>query len=540
MSRERLAPAAVLCALLLSGLLLYAWNLATLPPFGGYDDDGHLHYVATLLEDGRLPHPLEGWSTFHPPLYYALVALLSQGSAPVWQPARIGALSALAILAVAGLAFLSIRRLGHPLAGAAVAAALLLFTPCVQLAATMIGNEALAAGFCALALTGLLRLQRDPRDLRAAALVGVSLGLALATKGSALIVAAAAPVPFLRRGLDRGCLRAAALCAGLLLLLAGPVYLRNLALTGNLLPMTRGRPLVALNEQRLTIRERRATDYLWLDPAVLSNPLVPATGAPRGLNPHMTNVWGLAYASTWFDAHALRVSRLDRETAQGLGRWLLALGLVPTGLMLTGFGLALRELATKGSASREAPLTVAFGAGLLAFVAFTARVPTTAAVKGAYLLPVALPAAVFFARGVATLPPLARGVALLGSSLAAAAAALAFTNGVLLPVAGEAERARTHASPRLAAVAETLDAASAGRWRRIQAQPTPAGVLVWRLEAFGYAPVTAARLAHWCGYVESAMQHHLPGRRWQAVFEQAPEPRPDGRLPAAAGPWSCP
>lgn len=524
MPSERRSSLALGGAVLAAAFACYAWNLATLPPLTGYDADGHMHYVATLLDEGRLPHPLEGWSSFHPPLYHLLVAWIAAGSVPVWNPIAIGSLSALAALAIGAVAFGVLRRREAPPSVAAVATGLLLFNPCVMLAATTVGNEALGAAFCALALAALVGLQRDPRSLRLAAGAGVALGLALATKSSALLIVPACAVPFLRRDADRRCLRAAALLAGAALLLAAPVYLRNLALTGTPLPMTRERPLVALNEQALTIRERRVSDYLWIDPGALVDPLVSDPDAARRMNPHMTSVWGLAYASAWFDAHGLRVAQLDRQTALLAGRWLLALGVVPTALLLLGFARAVSDLASRGSAARDAPLPVAASSALLGFVAFTARVPTTAAVKAAYLLPVALCAPVFFARGVSMLGPTGRRIALWLCSAAGIAAALLLSGGVLLPIHGE--RDTRSMPPRLAAAAAEIDAASAGRWRGIRLEQAPDGGLVWQLEAFAYSPVSAPRLSVWCEYLDRAMQRHLPRRRWSAVISQEGQPEP--------------
>ena len=52
----------------------YAWNAWTVTPLTGYDAPGHAAYVYGILEEGRLPDPYQGWSTFHPPLYYLLGA----------------------------------------------------------------------------------------------------------------------------------------------------------------------------------------------------------------------------------------------------------------------------------------------------------------------------------------------------------------------------------------------------------------------------------------------------------------------------------
>src|SRR5439155_23495287 len=44
------------------------------PALHGYDSFGHVTYIWYLLKTGNLPTASEGWSFFHPPLYYALCA----------------------------------------------------------------------------------------------------------------------------------------------------------------------------------------------------------------------------------------------------------------------------------------------------------------------------------------------------------------------------------------------------------------------------------------------------------------------------------
>ena len=67
-----LAPKISLCLLLIAAAAQYTWNAFTVTPLAGYDAGGHAGYLLTIVEEGRLPHPLEGWATFHPPLYYPL------------------------------------------------------------------------------------------------------------------------------------------------------------------------------------------------------------------------------------------------------------------------------------------------------------------------------------------------------------------------------------------------------------------------------------------------------------------------------------
>ena len=64
-------------ALLLAASAHWAWNASALEPLCcGYDAPGHAGYVYTVAVEHRLPDPLEGWSTFHPPLYYLADAVV--------------------------------------------------------------------------------------------------------------------------------------------------------------------------------------------------------------------------------------------------------------------------------------------------------------------------------------------------------------------------------------------------------------------------------------------------------------------------------
>jgi len=422
-------------------LCQWAWNASSLPPLRGYDAIGHAAYVETIASEGRLPHPLEAWSTFHPPFYYlsgALVWRLTESLGPGAVLWGLRALSGAAWLAIGVGSFLLVRMLGQPRGVAALAASLALFVPCSQMASTMLGNEAFGAGLAALALLFVMRLQRDPRDQLAALGASLFAGLALATKYTGLFVAVAAVVPFLRRDLDVRMLRAALLGLAVAACVAGPVYVRNVALTGSVVPMTREREPMRGLESILIVRERRWQDYVWLDPRVLRRPKLHRSSeqlrreGPE-LNPVMANVWSLTLASAWFDAHGVRFSQQDSRPGSALARaasLLLLLGLVPTALVGLGLVAAAREVAKAGTRSPGAPLVVMAAAAVTTFVAFSWRAPSTAALKASYLLPLAAPAAVFYAGGLSQLGPRLRGLCIGLSVAAAAAAALVFADGL--------------------------------------------------------------------------------------------------------------
>ena len=440
----------VIWCLLLLALALYSWNAITVTPLSGYDAGGHAGYILTLLEEHRLPHPLEGWSTFHPPAYYLLAAAVWAPLAPLGATvlcAGLRAISVLSILAAAVVLYRLLAARGVALGPSAVAVALVLFLPCSQLTGTMLGNEALGVAFASLALPGVLELQRSPGRLGAAVRAGLFTGLALATKFTGLFVAAACIVPFLRRGLDRRAVGAAALLAVTVAAIAGPVYLRNTLLVGSPIPMTRDQKGPAVWwENYSVIRERRLGDYLGFPLSLFRRPtMLLRIGEVPGqrYNEAMINVWGAAYVSFWYDAFVHRIPYHFRRRGHEVwaGPLLTGLGLVPTGLMLLGLALCTRDILRGGLRTPEAPLVLMTGVGLAVFVAFTARAPSLVAAKGSYLLPLLVPAGLFFARGVEALPGRLRHAALVLSASAALASAIVFTSGLVFqPASGAAVR----------------------------------------------------------------------------------------------------
>lgn len=445
--RERVSPRAVFLLVLVLAAGLYGWNAGAQRGFWGYDEGGHAAYALSIRETGALPQPLSGWSTFHPPVYYLLSAATWALVEPIGPRAALAGLrfwSALGILAAAGAVFVLARGQVRSAWLALAAGAIVLCVPVAQLAATMVGNEALAAGLTALALVPLVSLQQDPSRLRSAAWAGLLAGLALATKFTGAWVLAACAVPFLRPGLDARALRALGVCFGVALLVAGPFYARNLATTGTLVPMTRTLEPMKRMEERLVREPRRWTDYVvvpWTCGVYPYVTVVVEGGVWAGLNPAMQSVPCLAYAGLWFDPFGLRATRRDPREGLGWGTGLLYAGLVPTVLVVLGFGFALvRSVQSRGRA-REAPLVVVAVLSVASYVVFTWLAPSLGAAKASYLLPALAPAGVFFAAGCQLLGPAVRRVALAVSLGAALLAVYVFTTGtVFAPTDAAASR----------------------------------------------------------------------------------------------------
>jgi 4-amino-4-deoxy-L-arabinose transferase-like glycosyltransferase len=415
-----------------------AWNVSYGARLTGFDAPGHMGYVLTILREHRLPHPTEGWSTFHPPLYYAVAAAVWAALEPLGSRAVLDGIRSIGALASLGAGVVThhlVRRLGATREVALVATALVLFVPCVQMSATMEGNEAFAAGVAALGLPSLLSLQADPRNVRAALLAGLFAGLAAISKYTGLALVVACAVPFLRADLDRAMLRALVALGFVFALVALPVYGRNVAVAGTPFPLTRTREPMYTAERVQILRPRRVLDYFtvyldnFLRPSVFQLRHLPASF--RNRNRSMTSVPGLLYASFWYDPFAHRIPIQYHRDGIRSGPTMLALGLVPTVLMIAGFFVATWRTMTRRLRAPEAPLVAMACAGVAMLVLHTWTAQSTASVKGTYLLQLAPAAGVFFANGAMLLRGRWRLAALAASLVAAAAAVVVFTEGVL-------------------------------------------------------------------------------------------------------------
>ena len=147
----------------------------------------------------------------------------------------------------------------------------------------------------------------------------------------------------------------------------------------------------------------------------------------------MTNIWGLAYASVWYDVFGHRIPLRFHRDGVWSGPALTSLALVPTSIMVLGFFVALREAVRRRGRSDDAPLVAMWCAGFASFASFTWWAPSAVAVKASYLLSLAVPGAVFFARGVMLLHGWPRAAVLLVSVAVVAMAAAIFTNGLVFP-----------------------------------------------------------------------------------------------------------
>jgi tetratricopeptide (TPR) repeat protein len=402
-------------ASLIAAIGLRLWNALAGPMLYGYDGWAHVAYVLFLDQYQAIPYADQGWSFFHPPVYYALGALIAQtddGDTLARGLALLGSAASLGLAALAGWLVARGRdeRLRDSRA-ACIGFTGVAFLPVLIYTAPMPGNELAAAFLAATALCVFLanELRRSPAwtlDLAA----GVLAGLALLTKVSAVVplaaVAAAAALRALRKPARGAALRAllprAALALFALLVIAGPYYARNVATFGTPLVTSHDHPRVKAVEASQPPGERTVMDFIRpLGWTVWRDSSFDSPGVLR-------SVWGSVYLNTWFDTY--RASQFTRWTAFAaddypIHRWTLAfalLGVIPTGFALLGATQMLRRAWRDPDATIDATLSLVAFASLAFFAGFAYRIPTFAAVKASYLLALSLPWGWALASGLET------------------------------------------------------------------------------------------------------------------------------------------
>lgn len=397
-------PSAMSNSLLVSALFLVAaalrvHNAWLALPLSGYDGPFHAANIGIILFEGRLPLPHEGWSTFHPPFYYAVSAFL-------WKllPAGLsahGVLFALRLLNVAaglalGLAvYLACRRVlpARPRV-ALCASALALFLPMQLGPSYLVGNEmfgAALAGGCILLLLAGLDAARPRWALPA---LGVLLGLAALTKFNTLVVLATVGLALTARGFARHgptprALVEVAAVFSLAALVAGWYFAWNQQRYGR--PILMQNEIVSAQMSRSGYGPPRAlaeylsprADILLLDPKVMLRPA-------RDDVPQRKAVWPVTFGTIWFDLHFSMIHASHPRAR--IAAWpLYACGAIFTVLAIVGARSMLRAGRGEALPRPGQVLVVALLLALTSYVLFTWRVATYSALKGVYLSPALLP-----------------------------------------------------------------------------------------------------------------------------------------------------
>ncbi len=384
----------VVTALLALGAAQRVWNVEHYPVFMGIDAKGNWEYIELLLRDFTLPPLDAGWSTAHPPFFYAMGAalgLLLHASDPEILGRLLTLLcAAIGLAAVAATAWLANRSPAGSARRSALATALLLFLPVHISMSAMLSEEILTSALVSFTLVGLTAEMARPEFARSTmlrpALLGAVAGLALLTKLSAAMLIAAAGLALLgeapRRGIDRA-LRSVVAFGVSAALTGGWFYARNLWRFGVLYPHGLSSHAVMFE---MPPGSRGLGDYLSFPAAAFS--------AAHATDPALLHsVWGTTYASLWFDPHR-HFLPLASDGLTRIAPLILVLALVPTAAFGVGLWHGIRRAWSEKSGTDR--LLVGLVVSMLGgYVAFTFRNPWFVTVKGSFLLGLATPFAIY-------------------------------------------------------------------------------------------------------------------------------------------------
>ncbi len=450
MSRASLTTALVVA--FAAGIGVRVWNASLFPLMRGYDAFAHFGYVWFLAAEGRVPDPTAGWQFFQPPAYYVWMLAFWEWLAAIDPMVRLRLATAVVAAATAVPAWVAMRAASRSTGGSQAAglaaAAFTLFLPVHLYSAGFLGNEAFCAVLSSVVLALALSVLERPTALRCAAL-GVAAGVAMLSKFTAIVVVAAGIGAVVldalrRRDLASGAVRAG-IAAAAMLAVCGWFYGRNVVEYGNPFQMSREKLFLSHIEDSQLQGRRSLAEYVLFDPLILYRPQWPRGLSLDGRRPEGSEPSALResvptglYANTWFDGFGgfvlPRVT--DSELSRRAGQLLLTLGMIPTLLVLAGLVSGLRRLVREGWDDGIVLMLLATVAMAAVVVEGTRTVPTHAAVKATYLMPVSVAFAFWFALGFDAFarhaPSMARVAALACAVLAFASAAV-FTHGLLFP-----------------------------------------------------------------------------------------------------------
>lgn len=403
------APGVTLTLVGLFWLLVYLVKGTQMPVMLGFDAHAHLAYIDYLIEHLSPPTAAYGFSTYHPPVFHALTALLVgfAGASPETSmgPAVYRVVPMGAGFATVALTFVVARWIwpGETLRPSlAVATAGLL--PMNVYMATYVSNEALHATWVSLALTIATAFILAPRPVRARAVaLGGVLGLGLLTKFTSLavaplIAASAAARLWLIDG--RGVLRAAGTASTILALafaVAGWFYVRNWLLFGD--PLVWNLDVPGAATWWMLPGFHTADAYLRFG-ASLEYPFFSG----------FESFWDGVYSTLWGDglvAGMIRIATRHPYWRYDYMTLVYPLAVPATALFGFGFLRLLVESMRAGSNARRLVLTMMTTLPFVlsfSLLLITLRLPFYAQAKAPYVLATTLPLALCAAEGLAWLP----------------------------------------------------------------------------------------------------------------------------------------
>lgn len=378
-------------------------------PACGYDADGHLSYIYQLKAGWGTPRANEGWSTFHPPLYYFVMAGLWKqlGQKFTWPVHTLFRLFSmvmnlgLAVLVVMAINMLWPKKYALSLLGLCF----VLFVPLHIYSSAMIGNEQTAAFFISLGLVLLITYNQRPQQrMFLAILMAIISGLALLSKYTGIFLIMTITICLAQKIIfETGRRKEHSLNLVLILLIciliSGSFYWRNISLFGTPFPLSQNYACVAEVMKKQQPGQRRWLDLVGFDFTIFHDPVL--RKVREGISPSRSRyIWSLVYSNFWFESFSHFFVLYCDHWRQNLGKLLLLLGIFPSLLFILEIGRESFQALRHKLDTSAFPLLVLFLLNLCAFIFFNLKTPQFSAGKATYFLASTLPLSIFMSRGV--------------------------------------------------------------------------------------------------------------------------------------------
>lgn len=399
---ERQTPRLLTVGFFVGTIVVWLWiylaRSSRIPLSVGFDARHHLQYLRILVDEGRLPQAAEGWSTYHPPLAYALAALFET----VGGDNAIKLVPFLSGLGIVVTSWWLVRRLFpaepvHALLAGLFAAVL----PVNVYSAAYFSNEALHAALAAAALLATVDLLlADGLAWRKLVIAAVVFGLAALSKFTVLVTVPVAlfflawKLVFVERiaiGRTAGALGA---FTGIFLAVAGWFYLRTWLEFG--VPVMGNWALPGEGQ-------------VWWQQPGFHTPAYFLGFGEALVHPYLAgfhSFWDSVYSTFWGDGFIggrgdpTQRHELWSYGFMSAGYWLA----VPATVLMLGGAVRLATQMLGGGPPRQRLalgfLATSCWAVMLTFTALTLDLPYFAQAKAAYLLMLAGPLSLVFALGV--------------------------------------------------------------------------------------------------------------------------------------------
>ena len=395
----------LLCFLIAAAIRIN--NNFTFAPAYGYDASGHLSYIYQLKEGWGIPLANEGWSTFHPPLYYFIAATLWNLMGK-WAPCPLHILfrfiSTLMNLGMALLAVLIIHIIcpNNP-PWQLLSFCFILFTPMHIYSSSMMGNEQITAFLISLGLLLIIQYYKSSKrsSIILASFISV---LALLSKYTGILLFLTLVACVIYKIIFQPNHRRIHLTNLLLILLitfllAGGFYWKNTALFGTPFPLSQSYSYVKGSMDKQPPGERKWADFFGFDLTLLIDPIVRKVGQKMPLF-RSRYIWSLVYSNFWFESFSHFFILNYGKWRKKSGIILLFLGLIPTLLFVCEVGKESLLILQKKRDDQMVPLLMLLFFNFGTFIYFNINTPHYSAGKATYFLASSIPISLFMSRGM--------------------------------------------------------------------------------------------------------------------------------------------